>query len=143
MSAAGPERPGGDAAKSGRHSGLPEPPEPGAKALPDGYTMGLCSLGFSYAPALYSRLPFDPARDFAPISLVATQPFVYVVIPALGVNSMKELIALAKARPGDVLYGTAGVGAYQHLSTSIFANMAGLKIVHVPFKGGAPAVELR
>ena len=71
-----------------------------SKADPDGHTMGLCSLGFSYAPALYAKLPYDTEKDFAPIAVVATQPFVYTAHPSLAANSMKELIALAKARPG-------------------------------------------
>ena len=79
-----------------------------AKAAPDGYTMVLVSLGFSYAPALYSKLPYDTEKDFLPISLVATQPFVYVVIPSLGVNSMKDLIATAKGKPGEIRYGSGG-----------------------------------
>src|SRR5688500_12489445 len=76
-----------------------------ARASPDGYTMLLCSLGFSYAPALYRKLPYDTEKDFRPISLVATQPFVYVVVPSLGVASMKDLIAMAKAKPGELRYG--------------------------------------
>ena len=111
-----------------------------AKATPDGYTMVLCSLGISYAPALYSRLPFDPLKDLAPISLVATQPFVYVVVPALGVSSMKELIALAKAKPGEIHYGSGGAGGSSHLGTELLRTMTGIDIVHVPYKGTGPAL---
>ncbi|MBI4207776.1 MAG: tripartite tricarboxylate transporter substrate binding protein [Betaproteobacteria bacterium] len=111
-----------------------------AKSTPDGYTMVLCSLGLSYAPALYSKLPYDPARDLTPISLVATQPFVYVVIPSLGVNSMKDLIALAKAKPGAIRYGSGGAGGSSHLGTELLRTMTGIEIVHVPYKGTGPAL---
>lgn len=111
-----------------------------AKATPDGYTMVLASLGLSYAPALYSKLPFDPLKDLAPVSLVATQPFVYVVVPALGVNSMKDLIALAKTKPGQIRYGSGGAGGSSHLGTELLRTMTGIDIVHVPYKGTGPAL---
>jgi len=111
-----------------------------ARATPDGYTMVLCSLGISYAPALYAKLPFDPVKDFAPISLVATQPFVYVVVPSLGVSSMKDLIALAKAKPGQLRYGSGGAGGSSHLGTELLRTMTGTDIVHVPYKGTGPAL---
>ena len=111
-----------------------------ARATPDGYTMVLCSLGISYAPALYAKLPFDPVKDFAPISLVATQPFVYVVVPSLGVSSMKDLIALAKAKPGQLRYGSGGAGGSSHLGTELLRTMTGIDIVHVPYKGTGPAL---
>jgi tripartite-type tricarboxylate transporter receptor subunit TctC len=111
-----------------------------AKAAPDGYTMVLVSLAFSYAPALYSRLPYDSEKDFSPVSLVATQPFVYVVIPALGVSSMKELIALAKARPGEIRYGSGGSGGSSHLGTELLRGMTGIDLTHVPYKGTGPAL---
>ena len=111
-----------------------------ARAAPDGYTMMLCSLGFSYAPALYKKLPYDTEKDFTPISLVATQPFVYVVIPSLGVNSMKELIALARSKPGELRYGSGGSGGSSHLGTELLRNMTGIDMVHVPYKGTGPAL---
>jgi tripartite-type tricarboxylate transporter receptor subunit TctC len=111
-----------------------------AKAAPDGYTMVLCSLGLSYLPALYSKLPFDTEKDLLPVSLVATQPFIYVVIPSLGVNSMKELIALAKAKPGEIRYGSGGSGGSSHLGTELLRTMTGISIVHVPYKGTGPAL---
>ena len=79
-----------------------------AKGDPDGYTVGLCSLGFAYAPALYKSLPYDTEKDLTPITLVATQPFVYTVHPSLGVSTMKELVAAAKAKPGYIRYGSGG-----------------------------------
>ncbi|OGA47064.1 MAG: hypothetical protein A3F74_19005 [Betaproteobacteria bacterium RIFCSPLOWO2_12_FULL_62_58] len=111
-----------------------------AKSTPDGYTMVLCSLGLSYAPALYSKLPYDTEKDLLPISLVATQPFVYVVIPALGVNSMKDLIALAKSKPGEIRYGSGGSGGSSHLGTELLRVMTGIDLVHVPYKGTGPAL---
>ena len=111
-----------------------------AKSNPDGYTMMLCSLGFSYAPALYSNLPYDTEKDLLPISLVATQPFVYVVIPSLGANSMQELIALAKAKPGEIRYGSGGSGGSSHLGTELLRVMTGIELVHVPYKGTGPAL---
>lgn len=111
-----------------------------ARATPDGYTMLLCSLGFSYAPALYRKLPYDPVKDFTPITMVATQPFVYVVVPALGVHSMKDLIALAKSKPGEVRYGSGGSGGSSHLGTELLRVMTGVELVHVPYKGTGPAL---
>jgi tripartite-type tricarboxylate transporter receptor subunit TctC len=102
--------------------------------------MVLCSLGISYAPALYSKLPFDPLKDLAPISLVATQPFVYVVVPSLGVTTMKELITLAKAKPGQIRYGSGGAGGSSHLGTELLRTMTGIDVVHVPYKGTGPAL---
>jgi len=110
------------------------------KATPDGYTMVLCSLGVTYAPALYPKLPFDPRKDLAPITRVASQPFVYVVIPGLGVSSMKELVALAKSKPGELRYGSGGAGGASHLGTALLSMMTGIDMVHVPYKGTAPAL---
>ncbi len=111
-----------------------------AKSAPDGYTMVLCSLALSYAPALYSKLPYDTEKDFAPISLVATQPFVYVVIPSLGANSMQELIALAKSKPGEIRYGSGGSGGASHLGTELLRVMTGIDVTHIPYKGTGPAL---
>jgi tripartite-type tricarboxylate transporter receptor subunit TctC len=110
------------------------------QATPDGYTMVLCSLGLTYAPALYPDLPYDPRKDLAPISRVASQPFVYVVTPSLGVNSMRELIALAKAKPGEIRYGSGGAGGASHLGTELLKMLTGVQLVHVPYKGTAPAL---
>ena len=112
----------------------------GAKATPDGYTMLLCSLGFSYAPALYRKLPYDTERDFAPVSRVASQPFVYVVLPSLGVTSMKELIQLAKNKPGEIRYGSGGSGGSSHLGTELLRTMTGIEMTHIPYKGTGPAL---
>ena len=111
-----------------------------AKAAPDGYTMVLCSLGLSYLPALYSKLPFDTGRDLLPVSRVATQPFIYVALPSLGVSSIKELIALAKAKPGEIRYGSGGSGGSSHLGTELLRTMTGISLAHVPYKGTGPAL---
>ena len=111
-----------------------------AKSDGDGYTMGLCSLGFSYAPALYKSLPYDTERDIAPVSRVATQPFVFTVHPSLNVRNMRELIALAKTRPGQIHYGSGGAGGASHLGTELLRNVAGIDLTHVPYKGTGPAL---
>jgi tripartite-type tricarboxylate transporter receptor subunit TctC len=110
------------------------------EAAPDGYSMVLCSLGLSYAPALYSKLPFDPLKDLAPVSRVAQQPFVYVVVPGLGVNSMEELIAMAKSKPGQLRYGSGGAGGSSHLGTELLKVMTGIDMQHIPYKGTGPAL---
>ena len=112
-----------------------------AKADPDGYTIGLCSLGFAYAPALYAKLPYDTEKDLAPISMVATQPFVYTAHPSLGVSNMKELIAAAKAKPGAIRYGSGGAGGASHLGTELLRNITGIDLTHVPYKGTGPALS--
>ena len=112
----------------------------GVKATPDGHTMVVCSLGLTYAPALYANLPFDPRKDLTPISRLASQPFVYVVVPSIGVNSMKDLVAMAKAKPGELRYGSGGAGGASHLGTALLSMMTGAEMVHVPYKGTAPAL---
>src|SRR6185295_7712480 len=89
---------------------------------------------------LYQKVPYDALKDFDGIAMLTRIVGMLAVHPSLPVKTTKEFIALAKARPGQILYGSAGIGAYQHLATSVFANMAGIKMNHVPFKGGAPAV---
>ena len=111
-----------------------------AKSNPDGYTMVMVSLGLTYVPALYPDLTFDPRKDFAPISRIASQPFVYVVTPTLGVNSIKDLVAMAKAKPGELRYGSGGAGGASHLGTELLKVMTGTNMVHIPYKGTAPAL---
>jgi tripartite-type tricarboxylate transporter receptor subunit TctC len=111
-----------------------------AKSPPDGYTLMVYSQTLLVNMHVYQKVPYDALRDFAGVAMLTRLVGMLGVHPSMPVRTTKELIALAKARPGEVLYGTAGVGAYQHLATSIFASMAGLKMTHVPFKGGAPAV---
>jgi tripartite-type tricarboxylate transporter receptor subunit TctC len=106
----------------------------------DGHTMVLNSLGLSYPPALMTKPPYDVAQDFAPIAMVAIQPFIYVVQPNLGVSSLKELITLAKAKPGYLRYGSGGPGGASHLGTELLRSMAGVELTHVPYKGTGPAL---
>ena len=90
-------------------------------------------------PNLKSKVPYDAVRDFEPVSMLATQPYLLVVHPSLPVRTVKELIALAKSRPGKIIYGSSGIGTGGHLSTELFKSMAQVDIVHVPYKGGAQA----
>ena len=113
-----------------------------ARSEPDGYTImvGTAST-FAAAPGLYKRLAYDPAKDFSPIMLFATVPFVLVVNPSLGVNSVKELIALAKSKPGELAFASAGVGAVHHIFCELFMTMTGIKMRHVPYRGGGLALN--
>jgi len=110
-----------------------------SKAPPDGYTLLVISLAHAVNPWLY-KLPYDPIKDFVPIGIMGSGPNVLVVHPDLPVNSVKELIALAKSKPGDLQYASAGVGSFQHLGGELFKIEAGVDILHVPFKGGGPAM---
>ncbi len=110
-----------------------------AKSPADGYTVMVYSATFVANAHLYKKLPYDAMKDFIGITPIARLVGVLVVHPSLPVRTVKEFIALAKTRPGDISYGSAGIGAYQHLAGSLLANMAGVKMVHVPYKGGSPA----
>jgi tripartite-type tricarboxylate transporter receptor subunit TctC len=113
-----------------------------ARSDPDGYTImvGTAST-FAAAPGLYKRLAYDPVKDFSPVMLFATVPFVLVVHPDLGVNSAQELIALAKVKPGDISYASAGVGAVHHIYMELLMHMTGTKMRHVPYRGGGQALN--
>ena len=112
-----------------------------AKAAPDGYTLLISSTGpMVINPALNIKMPYDTLRNFAPITLVVVQPLCLVVHPSLPVKSVKELIALAKAKPGQLNYGSGGIGNGAHLAGEIFRTITSIDIVHVPYKGAAPAV---
>ncbi len=110
-----------------------------SKAPPDGYTLLIDAASFWIGPLL-QETPYDPVKDFAPVTLTDSAPNVLVVNPSLPVKSVKELIALAKARPGELNYGSSSTGSTPHLAAELFNNMAGVKIVRVPFKGSGPAV---
>lgn len=111
-----------------------------AKSPPDGHTLLLGSNGpLAINPHLYVKLPYDAVRDFAPVSLVTVMPFLLVTHPSLPVRSVKELIALAKARPGQLNYGSPGSGSTTHLANELLKSMTGIQITHVPYKGVAPA----
>ena len=111
-----------------------------AKSAPDGYTLLAVAASFSMSPSLYRNLPFDPIRDFAPISLLSSLPNILSVHPSLPVKSVKELIAFAKARPGQLNFGSSGVATGTHMSMELLMHLTGIKMVHVPYKGGAPSV---
>lgn len=112
-----------------------------SKASPDGYTVMMAHItAMSILPSLNPKLPYDPVRDFAPISLVGTSPNMVVVHPSLPVKNIKELIALAKARPNQLHYASPGAGLVQHLAGELFNLHAKVKMVHVPYKGAGPAV---
>lgn len=112
-----------------------------AKASPDGYTVMMAHIAaMSILPSLYPKLPYDPVRDFAPISLVAISPQLVVVHPSLPVKNIKELIALAKARPGQIHYASPGIGTVQHLAGELFNLQAKVNMVHVAYKGAGPSV---
>jgi tripartite-type tricarboxylate transporter receptor subunit TctC len=110
-----------------------------ANSDPDGHTLLIISVAYSFNPAMY-KLRFDPDRAFVPIAILGTGPNALTVTPKLPVNSVKELIAMAKAQPGKLNYASSGVGTFQHLGSELFRIMAGINIVHVPFKGGGPAM---
>ncbi len=109
-----------------------------AKAAPDGYTILLTVSGLAASPALFKSLPFDPVKDLAPVTQVAASTLLLVVTPKLPATTTQELIALAKAKPGNLNYGSSGVGAPLHLTMEIFKHSTGIDMVHVPFKGDAP-----
>jgi tripartite-type tricarboxylate transporter receptor subunit TctC len=111
-----------------------------AKSPADGYTLFMCTFTCAINPNLYSKLNYDLLRDFAPVSLVASVPLIVLVHPALPVQSIKELIALAKAKPGGLQYASFGNGTAAHLATELFKSMAGVDMLHVPYKGAAPAM---
>jgi tripartite-type tricarboxylate transporter receptor subunit TctC len=110
-----------------------------AGARPDGYTMILISASYAISPSLY-KLRFDPLTDIAPAGLLATGPFVIVVHPSLPARSVKELIALARGKPSERPYGSAGTGSITHLASELFCMMAGVQMIHVPYKGTGPAM---
>src|ERR1700704_3480644 len=113
-----------------------------AKAPPDGYTMATVIAGYAANVTLYQgKLPFDPLKDLVPVSLAAIAPILMTVNPSLPAKDAKELIVYAKANPGKLNFGSSGVGAAAHLTTELFKQTAGIDIVHVPFKGTAPAMQ--
>ena len=109
-------------------------------APPDGYTLLVTPAPFTINPSLLAKLPYDALADFAPITLINTTPLVLVVNPGVPARSVKELIALAKARPGQLNFGSSGTGGSNHLAGELFNAMAGVKVVHIPYKGNAPAL---
>ena len=116
--------------------------EQGAKAAADGYTLTLAPVGnLTIAPALYSKLPYDPAKDFAPITVIAAVPNILITASTVPAKTLRELITLAKARPGSLNFASPGNGSGAHLAGELFKQMAGIDIVHVPFNGVGPAMN--
>jgi tripartite-type tricarboxylate transporter receptor subunit TctC len=111
-----------------------------AKATPDGYTILLVPSSFVILPSMGIKLPFDPLKDFVPLTTVSNYPNVVVVSPANPMSSIKDLIATAKAKPGALNFSSGGLGTGTHLGTELFMSMAGVKMTHVPYKGGGPAL---
>jgi tripartite-type tricarboxylate transporter receptor subunit TctC len=112
-----------------------------AKAKPDGYTLLIANVGItSINPALYPKLPYDADKAFAPISLICELPFVLMASPKLPANSVKELVAYAKANPEKVTYASSGQGGSPHLTAELFQLLTGTKMTHIPYKGGGPAM---
>jgi tripartite-type tricarboxylate transporter receptor subunit TctC len=111
-----------------------------AKSPSDGYTLLMATSSFTINPSLYKKIPYDPVTDFVPIGLVASTPFCLSVHPSLPVRSVKEFIALAKRRPDQIYFGSSGNGSSLHLAGEMFKSATGAPLVHVPYKGGTPAV---
>ncbi len=114
--------------------------EAAARSAPDGYTLTLIDTSATILPGLFKSLPFDVARDFAPISQITQFPNVLVITPSLNVNTLKAFVALARANPGKYNYGSAGSGSSNHLLAALFCKMAKVELAHVPFKGAADAM---
>ena len=112
-----------------------------AKAPADGYTFLISNVSHAIDASLYAKLPYDPLKDFVPVTLINTAPLLLVVNPALPVKTTRELVAYAKTHPGKLAYGSGGVGTTPHLSGELFLSLAGIDAVHVPYKGGAPALN--
>src|SRR5688572_4313943 len=115
--------------------------EAAARAAPDGYTIVLIPSGHAVNATLYKKLPYDSIKDFTPITLIGSSPLVLAVHPSMPVKNVKDLIALAKARPGQLTYASSGVGASGHLAGAMFETMTGTKMVHIPYRGMALAVS--
>ena len=111
-----------------------------SKSVPDGYSVLMITTTFAINPGLYSKLPYDPVRDFTPITQLNSQPNVIVVTPSFPGKSVKDLIAAAKAKPGELTFATPGAGSAPHLSAEMFQRGAGISMIHVPYKGIPPAV---
>jgi tripartite-type tricarboxylate transporter receptor subunit TctC len=111
-----------------------------AKAKPDGYTLLMNGAAFTIAPAVYRKLPYDALLDFAPVTAAVVAPNLMALHPSVPVRTVKELIALARARPDQILYASGGNGTNSHMATALFASMARIRLVHVPYKGSTPGV---
>ena len=112
-----------------------------AKAAPDGYTLMMVNDNHALNPFILKEVPYDSVKDFAPIGFVGSTPLVFNAHPGLGLKSINDLVAMAKAKSGSLTYGSVGPGSLPHLSTALFARAAGVSMTHVPYKGGAPALN--
>src|SRR5215213_10277607 len=111
-----------------------------ARSAPDGYTTGIMAASFVINPAMIRKMPYDTAKEFTPLGIIVDVPSALVTHPSLPVTNMKQLVALAKARPGQIFYSTSGRGTVGHLAGELLNSTAGIKLVHVPYKGAGPAV---
>ena len=111
-----------------------------SKAAPDGYTLLMFTASYTVHPSIYKNLPYDLTKAFAPVTLISTVPNVLVVHPTVPAHTVKELIALAKTRPGHLNFASGGMGSAPHMAGELFNSMAGIKMTHIPYKGGVPAV---
>jgi tripartite-type tricarboxylate transporter receptor subunit TctC len=111
-----------------------------AKSAPDGYTLTMISSSHSVNQTLQARHPYDLERDLVPVTQATTQPYVLVVNPALPVRTLQDLVALARQKPGQLTYGSSGIGGFSHLAGALFASFSKIQLTHVPYKGGAPAM---
>ncbi|MCW5604764.1 MAG: tripartite tricarboxylate transporter substrate binding protein, partial [Burkholderiales bacterium] len=111
-----------------------------ARARPDGYTLGLASITHTMTPATHKKLPYDPVKSFTPVAMIGSGPNVLATGPSLQVGSVKDLIALAKSKPGQLRYASTTPAGLHHFAGELFKGMAGIDVVHVPYKGGGPAM---
>jgi tripartite-type tricarboxylate transporter receptor subunit TctC len=112
-----------------------------AKSTPDGYTILLSNVSIAIAPSFYRKLNYDPLNDLIPVTRLAVTPHVLCVNPELPIKSVKDLISMAKAKPGELMYSSAGVGQTDHMATLLLEQMAGIRMRHIPYKGGPPALQ--
>ena len=112
-----------------------------SRAVPDGYTLLIANVSLVVNPYLYPKMPYDPLKDFLPITMVNSAPLLLVVHPSIAAKSVMELIAYAKAHPGQLNYGSGGLGSTPYLAAELFKSLSGIDVVHVPYKGGAPALS--
>jgi tripartite-type tricarboxylate transporter receptor subunit TctC len=111
-----------------------------AKSAPDGYTLGVATLTFALNPSLFAKLPYNTEKDFAPVSLVSIVPFVIAIHPSVPARSVKQLIAVAKSKPGELNYSSSGIGSASQMAAELFKYMTGTDMLHVPYTGGGPAM---